>query len=145
MPVSEEKMKAYQKVIIDHFRSPANYRVLVKADVQALKSNRLCGDKVCLQIELGQGGDILADVAFCEESCSVCKASASMLTQLLKGQSKAQAIRLLDDLEQFATDWQVNTNLGMFEAFIAIKDFKTRHRCLSLSWQAAREALEQLR
>lgn len=143
MPVSDEKMKAYQKVIIDHFRTPANFRVIDNPDVQALKSNRLCGDKVCLQVVVSQG-NILTDVAFSEESCSVCKASASMLTQLLKGLPKTEALDVLDALDQFASDWQVNADLGAFEAFIAIKDFKTRHRCLCLSWQAAREAIEQL-
>jgi nitrogen fixation NifU-like protein len=144
MPVSEDKMKAYQKVIIDHFRSPANFRVIDNPDAQALKSNRLCGDRVCLQIKLSDR-ERLEEVAFSEESCSVCKASASMLTQLLNGLSKTEALDALDALDQFASDWQLNSTLGEFEAFVAIKDFKTRHRCLCLPWQAARDALEQIR
>jgi nitrogen fixation NifU-like protein len=107
-------------------------------------SNRLCGDQVSIFGIFDADKRKIRQLSFSGQSCAVCRASASILTEFLVGKTCEQGLALLSSLEQFSRDWEPSGVLGDFSAFVVIKDFKTRHRCLSLPWQAAQKAISQV-
>jgi nitrogen fixation NifU-like protein len=132
----------YQELILEHSKAPRNYRQLKNADHKAEGYNPLCGDHftVFLQME----GDTIRDVAFQGSGCAISKASASMMTQSLKGKTRAEAEELFERFHKVVTG-QVNGNqaeLGKLAVFSGVSEFPTRVKCATLAWHTLQAALE---
>jgi len=134
----------YQNVILDHNRSPQNYRVMPEANRHAEGHNPLCGDR--LSVWLRVDGDVIQDVSFQGSGCAISKASASLMTAAVKGKTRSEAVKLFDRFHQLVTGRldpaQVET-LGKLAVFSGVSQFPIRVKCASLSWHAMRAALEQ--
>jgi nitrogen fixation protein NifU and related proteins len=134
----------YQEVILEHSKAPRNYRELKDADHKAEGFNPLCGDHftVYLQIE----GDSIRDITFQGSGCAISKASASMMTQSLKGKTRQQAEALFQKFHQVVTGQAASngnsTELGKLAVFSGVSEFPVRVKCATLAWHTLQAALE---
>jgi nitrogen fixation NifU-like protein len=133
----------YQEVILDHNKRPRNFGVLDAPTHAADGYNPLCGDKLRLQLRIA--GDRIADVAFEGSGCAISKASASLMTEALKGKSLDEADALFDRVRAMLTtpvDRPVDTDdLGAIAALAGVREFPVRVKCATLSWHTFRSAL----
>ena len=133
----------YQEVILDHNKNPRNFREMEDADKQADGNNPLCGDK--LQVFVKMDGDKVADVSFVGSGCAIFKASASIMTQTVKGKTKEEAEVLFDEFHRMVTgklDIETDeNNLGKLRIFAGVLEFPARVKCASLSWHTVNAAL----
>lgn len=141
MQRADSSLDLYQAIVMDHSRSPRSYRVLPNATHSAKGWNRLCGDKVTIYLRLDQNERIL-EASFYGDSCAICKASASMLMNELPGKSMGEAKNFLDKLGQFVENWQPQAGIEPFEAFLVMRQYPTRLKCLRLPWVATKAALD---
>ncbi|MCX5662422.1 MAG: SUF system NifU family Fe-S cluster assembly protein [Planctomycetota bacterium] len=134
----------YQQVILDHGRRPRNFRALEKADGKAEGFNPLCGDRVTIEVKLE--GDRVADAAFTGKGCAICTASASMLTQAVKGKPIAEARRLFEEFHHLLTDAAAQDGeeerLGKLVVFAGVRKYPIRVKCATLPWHTFKVALE---
>ena len=134
----------YQEVILDHNKKPRNFRKLENANRSAQGFNPLCGDQldVYLQIE----DDQVKDVSFEGSGCAISKASASMMTQAVKGKTKVEAEALFHEFHRMAMgelDEETEPNqLGKLKIFSGVRDYPARVKCATLSWHTIHAALE---
>ena len=139
-----ELRSLYQEVILDHYKSPRNYRRLEGANRKAEGYNPLCGDHFIVYLRLED--DRIADVSFEGSGCAISKASASMMSTVLKGKTKEEAKTLFEKFHSLVTGGlkpQAETDgLGKLEAFAGVSEFPLRVKCASLAWHAMRSALE---
>jgi nitrogen fixation NifU-like protein len=133
-----------QEVILDHYKRPRNRGELPDADAVVHMNNPTCGDEVVLRLRLN--GDTIADAKFEGVGCSISQASISMMTQLLKGKSAAEAVELMRRFtemmhgdESAARDRQ----LGDLRALAGVSKFAARVKCALLGWNALEEALKE--
>ena len=131
----------YQEVILDHNRRPRNFHVLADASHSAEGFNPLCGDRLTLYLKLD--GDTIADVSFEGAGCAISKASASMMTDALKGRSVAEANALFDRFHRMVTTppGQAVEDLGKLSALAGVREFPVRVKCASLAWHTLKAAL----
>jgi nitrogen fixation NifU-like protein len=133
----------YQEVILDHNKNPRNFREIENADKHADGNNPLCGDK--LQVFLKMDGETVEDVAFLGSGCAISKASASMMTQTVKGKTKEEVEKIFDEFHQMVTgklDIETDeNNLGKLKIFAGVLEFPARVKCASLSWHTVNAAL----
>jgi nitrogen fixation NifU-like protein len=133
----------YQEVILEHNKNPRNFREIGDADKKALGNNPLCGD--ALQVFISMDGDTVSDVAFKGSGCAISKASASMMTQAVKGKSRDEADVLFDEFHRMVTgklDPEAEENhLGKLRIFSGVLEFPARVKCASLSWHTLNAAL----
>lgn len=135
----------YQEVILDHNRKPRNYGKLDKASHHAVGHNPLCGDH--LDIDLNLEGEHIEGIAFHGESCAICKASASMMTTVVKGKSLADAEMLIREFRDMATgtlDLAHPHHLGRLTVFAGVRDLPTRVKCAILPWHTLHAALNSV-
>ncbi|ODT67172.1 MAG: SUF system NifU family Fe-S cluster assembly protein [Nitrosomonadales bacterium SCN 54-20] len=135
----------YQEVILDHNRKPRNYGKLDKASHHAVGHNPLCGDH--LDIDLNLEGEHIEGIAFHGESCAICKASASMMTTVVKGKSLADAEMLIKEFRDMATgtlDLAHPHHLGRLTVFAGVRDLPTRVKCAILPWHTLHAALNSV-
>jgi nitrogen fixation protein NifU and related proteins len=134
----------YQEVILDHNKQPRNFRALEKAARKAIGHNPLCGDKVTVFVDLD--GDRLRDIAFQGSGCAISKASASMMTESLKGKTRAEAEALFKAFHGLVTgDGRAASDgpgLGKLVVFSGVSDYPVRVKCATLAWHTLRAALE---
>jgi nitrogen fixation NifU-like protein len=134
----------YQEVILDHNKNPRNYREIENADRMAEGNNPLCGDQ--LKVFLEMEDDKVADVAFLGSGCAISKASASMMTQAVKGKTREEAEMLFDEFHRMVRgelDEEAEGNhLGRLKIFAGVREFPARVKCASLSWHTMKAALE---
>jgi nitrogen fixation NifU-like protein len=133
----------YQNVILDHNRHPRNFGDLPDANRTARGHNPLCGDEVTIHAQV-EGG-VIQDVRFGGSGCAISVASASVMTEVLKGKSRAEAERLVDDFQQMVTghlDPKSLDALGKLRVFEGVKAFPMRVKCATLPWHTLRSALE---
>ena len=133
----------YQEVILDHNRRPRNFRVLEHATHQAEGYNPLCGDRLSLFLTLD--GDVITDVGFQGSGCAISKASASLMTDCVKGAAVADARALFDRFHRMVTtppDVEVE-DLGKLSALAGVREFPVRVKCASLAWHTLKAALER--
>ena len=136
----------YQSVILDHNRTPRNYRAMEDADRHAEGRNPLCGDRLTVWLRLDEGGDRVADVSFQGSGCAISKASASLMTQAVKGKSRAEALALFERFHRLVTgtgDPSLPDELGKLAVFSGVAQFPVRVKCASLPWHTLKAALEQ--
>jgi nitrogen fixation protein NifU and related proteins len=135
----------YQEVILDHNKKPRNYGTLDKATHHAVGHNPLCGDH--LDIELNLDGEQIGNIAFHGESCAICKASASMMTTVVKGKTRSDAETLIKEFREMATG-TLNLNedhhLGRLTVFAGVRDLPTRVKCAILPWHTLHAALHSV-
>ena len=133
----------YQEVILDHGKRPRNFRELASANRRAEGYNPLCGDRETVYLELD--GDVVADIAFQGAGCAISTASASMMTESLKGKSRPEAEALFERFHDLITG-QSNAPesappLGKLEVFSGVRDYPVRIKCATLPWHTMRSAL----
>ena len=132
----------YQEVILDHNRKPRNYGALDNANHHAVGHNPLCGDH--LDISLNLENDHIDSIAFQGESCAICKASASMMTTVVKGKSRDDVEILVHEFRDMATgklDLNNPHHLGRLTVFSGIQELPTRVKCAILPWHTLHAAL----
>ncbi len=140
----DELRELYQEVILDHNRSPRNYRHPDDATCHARGNNPLCGDQVTVYLRVG-GQDIVEDAAFEGRGCAISVASASMMTDLLKGKTVAEAKALFERFHRMCTsDGAVavdGTELEKLQVLSGVRDYPMRVKCATLAWHAMQAAL----
>lgn len=135
----------YQQMIMDHNKNPRNFHALKTADRNAEGYNPLCGDhfKVSLQMD----GDVIRDIGFEGAGCAISKASASMMTTVLKGKSRQEAKVLFEDVRKMLSRKVGEpfdaSRVGKLATLAGVCEFPARVKCASLAWHTMWEALEQ--
>jgi nitrogen fixation protein NifU and related proteins len=133
----------YQEVILDHCRKPRNFRPLPEANQRVEGFNPLCGDKVTVFVKL-DGGRV-ADVSFQGSGCAISTASASMMTEKLKGKTTQEALSLFDEFHDLVTGnsrtGSAGADLGKLAVFSGVCEFPIRVKCATLAWHALKAAL----
>jgi nitrogen fixation NifU-like protein len=133
----------YQEVILEHNKNPRNFREIPDADKTADGNNPLCGDALRVYVEMD--GDTVKDVSFKGSGCAISKASASMMTQAVKGKTKEELEKLFDEFHRMVLgelDEEVEeTHLGKLKIFAGVREFPARVKCASLSWHTLHAAL----
>jgi nitrogen fixation NifU-like protein len=134
----------YQEVILDHNRRPRNYGELADATSEAEGYNPLCGDKV--KVYLKKDGDVIQQVAFEGTGCAISTASASIMTEVLKGKTVAEAEELFRKFRSLVTGKSgTNSEDGELEqlmVFNRLSEYPVRVKCATLVWHALRSALD---
>jgi len=140
-----ELSELYQAVILDHNKKPRNFRKLESANRTAEGFNPLCGDQ--LHVYLQFEDDQVKDISFEGSGCAIWKASASMMTQAVKGKSKQEAEQLFEEFHRMVTgklDEETEENhLGRLTIFAGVRDFPVRVKCATLSWHTLHAALNE--
>ena len=136
-----ELRELYQTTILDHNKSPRNFRVPADANARADGHNPLCGDKISVHVALGD--HTLRDVGFQGSGCAISTASASLMTQAVKGKSVADALRLFDEFHTLLTaGGEPSEALGKLAVFAGVREYPMRVKCATLAWHTLRNALE---
>jgi nitrogen fixation NifU-like protein len=133
----------YQEVILDHNKRPRNFRTIEQASHHAEGHNPLCGDRLSLYVQVD--GDRIDDVAFQGSGCAISKASASLMTDAVKGQTVEAANALFERFHQMVTtppDQPVE-NMGKLSVLAGVREFPVRVKCASLCWHTLKAALER--
>lgn len=134
----------YQEVILEHSKAPRNYRELKNADHKAEGFNPLCGDRFTVYVEMD--GDSIRDIAFQGSGCAISKASASMMTQSLKGKTRKEADELFHRFHDVVTGQASadgdGPDLGKLAVFGGVSEFPLRVKCATLAWHTVQAALE---
>lgn len=132
----------YQDIILEHSRHPRNFRTIEAANRSAEGFNPLCGDHFTVYLQVGDGQ--IRDISFQGSGCAISKASASMMTQALKGKSMQQAEELFEKFHHVVTgkDGESSEELGKLAAFAGVSEYPVRVKCATLAWHALRAALE---
>lgn len=135
----------YQQIIVEHNRSPRNFKTLPHPTNAAEGSNPLCGDQI--RVELQLDGDRIADIGFQGSGCAISQASASLLTGAVLGKTKSEAEALFREVHTMltaATDAPVDAaRLGKLAALAGVRRFPVRVKCASLSWHTLHAALRE--
>ena len=131
----------YQEVILDHNRRPHNFRVIESPTATQEGYNPLCGDRLTLYLTLD--GDVIKDAAFQGSGCAISKASASLMTDALKGKTVEQARALFDQFHEMLTSDidSPRAELGKLSVFSGVREFPTRIKCASLAWHTMKAAV----
>jgi nitrogen fixation NifU-like protein len=133
----------YQEVILDHNKSPRNFRLMADANRKAEGYNPLCGDHVTVFLRLQDG--VIQDISFQGSGCAISKASASMMTAELKGKSEAAAHALFDKVHQMLTsetNGAASEKVGKLAILSGVCKFPARVKCASLAWHTVNAALK---
>jgi nitrogen fixation protein NifU and related proteins len=130
----------YQETILDHSKRPRNFHSMDDANRKAEGYNPLCGDK--LKLFLRMEDDIVKEASFIGAGCAISTASASLMTESLKGKNRAEALHLLDEFhELLTTDVEAAKDLGKLVVFCGVRDYPARVKCATLAWHTLRSAL----
>jgi nitrogen fixation NifU-like protein len=134
----------YQEVIIDHNRHPRNCHRLADADRVADGFNPLCGDRLTVYLKLRDG--VIADAAFEGEGCAISVASASLMTEHLKGKTEAEAQAVFDRFRALVMgEEEADTGLDKLVVLAGVKEFPARVKCATLAWHTLTAALKDRR
>jgi len=133
----------YQNVILEHNRSPRNYRAMENVEHTAQGNNPLCGDQV--RVWLRMDGDVIKEATFQGSGCAISRASASLMTGAVVGKTRAEAEALFERFQRLITGRSEGSEaetLGKLAVFSGVSEFPIRVKCASLSWHAMKEALK---
>ena len=133
----------YRDVILDHNRNPRNFGRLEPADAHADGHNPLCGDRLTVSLRLN--GDLIEDVRFDGKGCAISTASASLMTEAVKGKSKGAVAELFTRMHSVLTqqDAAADPKLGKLAALSGVREFPARVKCATLCWHTLNAALER--
>lgn len=141
--MEQELKELYQQVILDHNKSPRNFRKMENATAKAEGYNPLCGDHIDVFVFVEDG--IVKDVSFTGEGCAISKASASVMTSLLKGKTVKEAEELFQKFHELVTgklgDNPDLESFGKLAVFAGVQEFPVRVKCASLAWHTVMNAL----
>jgi nitrogen fixation NifU-like protein len=130
----------YQELIVDHSRKPRNFRRLEDANRTAQGHNPLCGDRITVDLKLQQ--DQVTDAGFQGVGCAICTASASLMTETVKGKTVDEAERLFENFHDLITsDKPAAASLGKLAVFSGVREYPVRAKCATLAWHTLRAAL----
>ena len=139
-----ELEELYQEIIMEHNRKPRNFRKLEESNRSANGFNPFCGDTITLDLMVE--GDSIADIGFQGSGCAISRASASLMTESIKGKSQDEAQQLFEAFHRLLTggpEKEVDSeDLGDLDVLAGVSEFPTRIKCATLSWHALRSALE---
>ncbi len=133
----------YQEILLEHNRRPRNFRTLEDATHHADGFNPLCGDEISLQLRLHD--DTVGDVGFQGHGCAISRASASLLTQAVKGASTSDAIAMFDEFHRMLTEPDAELDydlLGDLEMLAGVIAYPTRIKCAVLAWHTLKAAMD---
>jgi len=136
----DELSDLYQQVILDHCKKPRNFHELANPSLFAQGHNPLCGDQ--LRLYLTMDGDVIKDISFVGDGCCISKASASLLTENLKGKKKSDAQKTFDQVHEMVTTGEVKGDVGKLAVFAGVHKFPARVKCAILAWHAVMAALK---
>ena len=145
--LSADLRDLYQDLILDHGKHPRNFHDMPNANHQALGHNPLCGDKISLYVRTDDN-NIIQDVAFQGSGCAISVASASMMTEMLKGKTLAQVQPLFDYLHNACTGKPTNKSgldedaTDRIDALSGVRDYPIRVKCATLAWHTLQAALK---
>ncbi len=131
----------YQDVILDHYRRPRNHRALGDANRRAEGFNPLCGDQLTLYVRVRHG--VIEEVSFEGSGCAISTASASLLTESIRGKTEREAEALFSHFRELVTQDDVTPHpgLGKLEVLAGVREFPVRVKCATLAWHTLRAAL----
>jgi nitrogen fixation protein NifU and related proteins len=136
-----ELNELYRDVILDHNRRPRNFGGLEPADASVEGYNPMCGDHLTLRLKLNDG--TISDIRFEGQGCAISTASASLMTEAVKGKSRDQALQLFDRVHQLLTDDAAPSDeLGKLAALSGVREYPARVKCASLCWHTLASALK---
>jgi nitrogen fixation NifU-like protein len=142
--VSSELRDLYQEVVIDHSKKPRNFRKPEGANRSAEGINPLCGDQITLYLKLS--GDVIEDIGFQGAGCAISKASASLMTSMLKNKTKAEAEALFERVHSMISEGPRSKvdpqELGKLAVLSGVWEFPARVKCATLAWHTLRSALD---
>jgi nitrogen fixation NifU-like protein len=139
--VNDDLRDLYQELLLDHSRRPRNARFPGLSNLSAEGNNPLCGDRISLRVLVENGR--LLDIGFRGAGCAISTASASMMTELVKGKTEAEIAALFDSFHRLLTGGEVDrARLGKLTAFAGVNEFPVRVKCAVLPWHTLRAALE---
>ena len=140
MTLTDELRALYQEVILDHYKNPRNFGKLDPHDRGAEGYNPLCGDEVSVYLKMD--GDVVEDVHFEGQGCAISTASASLMTEAVKGKTLAEAEEVFDGFHKLVTGEDTgDAELGKLEILAGVRDYPVRIKCATLAWHALRSAL----
>lgn len=143
--MNDELRELYQQVILDHNKSPRNFRVIEHANHHSEGYNPLCGDRIDIFLDVEDG--IVKDISFQGSGCAISKASASLMSSMVKGKSVEEAEKLFEKFHDLITG-KLNGNpgleeLGKLAVLAGVRDFPARVKCASLAWHTMINALKE--
>ena len=130
----------YDQMILDHNKSPRNFRLLPNANREMKGDNPICSDKITLYLNLENG--LVKDISFQGSGCALCMASTSMLTEAVKGKTSSDAENLFNQMRELLVTGKVDSDLGKLSVFSAVHRRPERIKCAILSWYALMAALK---
>ncbi len=130
----------YQEVILDHSKRPRNFHQMTDATRRVEGYNPLCGDKLALFVKLD--GETVQDISFVGAGCAISTASASLMTETVKGKSRQDAVALMERFHDLlTTEKPRQADLGKLEVFSGVREFPARVKCATLAWHTLKSAL----
>jgi nitrogen fixation NifU-like protein len=130
----------YRDVILDHNRRPRNFGGLEPADASVEGFNPMCGDRLTLRLRIA--GDRISDIRFEGQGCAISTASASLMTEAVKGKTRSEALQLFDRVHHLLTDDDARADeLGKLAALSGVREYPARVKCASLCWHTLASAL----
>jgi nitrogen fixation NifU-like protein len=141
--MSDDLRELYQELIFDHYKRPRNRGPLPKASHHAEGHNPLCGDRMTVYLEVDDG--VVRNVSFQGEGCAIATASASLMTEALKGKPVAEVEQLFQDFHRMVTDAAPTApaELGKLAVLAGVREFPARVKCATLAWHTLKAALKQ--
>lgn len=131
----------YQELIIDHSRSPKNFGALANKSHDAKGHNPLCGDVIHLDVLVKD--DVIEGIAFNGDGCAISKASASLMTESIKGKDVSKAFELFNGFHHMLTTEDEPKDLGKLKVFKGVREFPARVKCATLCWHTLNAALKR--
>ena len=136
----EDLNDLYQQVILDHCKKPRNFHEMTEANRTAQGHNPLCGDN--LKLFLAMDGDVIKNASFVGSGCCISKASASLLTDAVKGKTKTEVQAIFEQVHEMIMTGKVNGDVGKLAVFAGVYRYPARVKCAILSWHALVAALK---
>jgi len=139
----EDLRDLYQEVIFDHNRNPRNFQVMEDADRKVEGFNPLCGDRLTLYLKMD--GDKIIDASFQGSGCAISTASVSLMTEIVKGKTEAEAEELFTQFHEMTTGKEEEVNLeaiGKLAVLAGVREYPARVKCATLAWHTLDAALK---
>lgn len=134
----------YQQVILEHNKKPRNFKILESANAYSLGKNPLCGDQYAIYTELDENGNI-QDIGFQGDGCAISKASASLMTNAVKGKTREEALQMKDEFQKLLTgemSADAPNHLGRLTILSGVREYPVRVKCATLAWHTLAAALQ---
>jgi nitrogen fixation NifU-like protein len=138
--MTDDLKELYQQLLLDHNKSPRNFRVLADANRTAQGTNPICGDNCTIYARLD--GEVVQDISFQGSGCAISIASASLLTEIIKGKNKAEVKEMFDQVSDMLTTGHSIGDLGKLSALAGVHRLPVRIKCAILPWHALAAAVE---